>query len=222
MRHLLLHAVGSAGGRFVLEPRNLDIISKAEGRHIMCFDDGYLSVYEYLDSRDDPLVSQCIFFLPAGKMGQENDWDKSGELSGRPLMTWENAAALRKKGGRLGSHGMTHADLTKLTDSELEYELKESKRLIEERTNAAVESLAYPFGYFNRRVIGFAKAAGYKEAFTTCDSAVQGHGDPYRRRRIEIKGTDSEFVIKLKLSRWYDLKAAWELPKLSAEKIVKK
>jgi hypothetical protein len=214
MISILLHNIGSKSGRYTINNARID---KIDGNVLITIDDGYLSVYMNLISKID--LIKYLLFLPAAKMSGVNDWDQSGELAGQPIMSWENAIELNKLGARVGAHGLNHLDLTKLSDRELERELKESKRLIEEKLNVLVNSMAYPFGYFNQRVIDFAKAAGYTEAYTSCDSVLQGRGNSYRKRRIEIKGTDSDPMLRLKLSVFYDAKAAWELPRLSVEKM---
>lgn len=203
----------------VSESRMNLVFEQFPSRFRATFDDGYALVGDYL-AKQGRKLPRCLLFIVAGKVGGVNDWDNSGELAGHQLMSWDQIIELKAAGAAIGSHGLGHLDLTRLTDLELERELKESKRLIEEKINSPVQRLAYPFGYFNRRVIEAAKAAGYKEAYTTCDSVLQGCGNPFRKRRIEIKGTDTDLVMKLKLSDWYDAKVAWELPKLAGEKIV--
>jgi peptidoglycan/xylan/chitin deacetylase (PgdA/CDA1 family) len=148
-----------------------------------------------------------------------NDWDRSGELTGKPLLTWEQIGELRKLGVRFGSHSLTHTDLTKLDDAGLEREVKESKRILEEQLGQEVEGFAYPFGFFDERVISAVKAAGYKWAVTTSDSIWEGWGDPYRLRRVNISGLDPDWLLSAKLNGLYDIKAVCELPRLIREKV---
>lgn len=218
MKTLLLHNISDVFGRYTISKKKY--ITIATKNVIISFDDGYQSVYKELMAHEDLNYSQYLLFLPAGKMGYKNDWDQTGELSGHPIMTWESAFELHKLGVRIGSHGLDHLDLTKLPDRELENELKESKGLIEEKINGPVESLAYPFGYFNDRVIAAVKAAGYKEAYTTCDSILQGRGNPYRKRRVEITGTEPDWLVTAKVNGLYDLRVIFELPILAAQKTI--
>jgi hypothetical protein len=220
VRTIVIHNLGKDNGRYTLPiDRFYGLVEEMTRFIIISIDDGYKSVYHCLMHERSFVTSNILLFLPVAKMGLMNDWDQSGELAGQPIMSWDNALELRRLGARIGSHGLNHVNLTKLCDADLERELRESKRLIEERTNTPVESLAYPFGYYNQRVIEFAQAAGYREAYTTCDSVLQGWRNPYRKRRIEIMGTDTNLLLLLKLSGLYDAKAALELPKLMAQKI---
>lgn len=87
-----------------------------------------------------------------------------------------DAAALRavvRDGGSIGSHGVDHADLTRLGGREIERELVESRRALEAMTGAAVDTHAYPYGSYDPRVMRAAEAAGYAAAFTVRAGAVR-------------------------------------------------
>jgi len=62
----------------------------------------------------------------------------------------------------IGSHAHSHHLLTLLTDDELTFELQHSKSLLEKSINKKVESIAFPDGYYNKRVLDFCSAEGYK------------------------------------------------------------
>jgi glycosyltransferase involved in cell wall biosynthesis/ubiquinone/menaquinone biosynthesis C-methylase UbiE len=85
----------------------------------------------------------------------------TGGEEGRP-MSWSQARALVSQGFDVGSHGLTHAVLTTLNDSELEHELRESRRVIETRLGSQVESIAYPDGRCDERVTAAAASAGFR------------------------------------------------------------
>lgn len=220
-RCVLLHGIGMMPGRYIIDPERLKIILGYK-KLSFSFDDGYLSIYEPLLKMTKDIMRLVVIYVPASKVGKMNDWDKTGELAGQPLMSWENLIVLHDAGARIGSHGLNHLDLRNLSDRDLEKELKESKGILEEKLNACVDGLAYPFGYFDDRVIKFVQGAGYKEAYTTCDSILPGRGNPYRKRRIEIKGTDPGLLAWMKLSGLYDARALWDLPRLLAEKALAK
>lgn len=56
-------------------------------------------------------------------------------------------------GHEVGSHTCTHQDLTKLSRTRLRYELRESKRFLEDITGKEILGIAYPYGFFNTRVL---------------------------------------------------------------------
>jgi peptidoglycan/xylan/chitin deacetylase (PgdA/CDA1 family) len=200
---------------------SLPVISKIvkKKRIILTFDDGYSDIFVNALDIFKRLSGRAIIFLVAGKIGGVNDWDSSCELAGKSLLSWEQIDELAKSGVELGSHSMTHPDLTKLKSKELEREIRESKRILEERLGNPIDGFSYPFGLFNNQVISALKDAGYKWAVTTSDSIWEGMANPYRIRRISISGLDSEWLLRAKLNGLYDIKAFWELPKLVADKI---
>lgn len=160
-----------------------------------------------------------MVFIVAGKMGGVNDWDHNGELAGRQILSWEQARELQSAGMIFGSHGMAHCDLRKLDDRTLQSEVEDSKKLIEDKLGKKVNWFAYPYGYFDERTVRAVRKAGYKGAFTTDDSIWAGRGNPYRLRRIQISGLDSDRMLRTKISGMYDLKSLWTLPGMVASKI---
>jgi len=66
-----------------------------------------------------------------------------------------------------GGHGHDHGIFTYLDDEQLDYNLREPRRILEETTGAPVVDLAYPNGDCDPRVLERAAAAGYTRAFTT-------------------------------------------------------
>lgn len=82
-------------------------------------------------------------------------------------------------GMEIGSHTMTHPDLTKLDDAKLKRELEESKSFLEDYVQRPVRTFCYPFGHFNRRVREAVIAAGYELARTTESFRTSTGSDPY-------------------------------------------
>jgi peptidoglycan/xylan/chitin deacetylase (PgdA/CDA1 family) len=220
MKNIVLHSIGITPGQFVLTQHAANrVLSYAEDCRVM-FDDGYRSVHNFLLNANRANLNNVSLFLVVGKIGGTNDWDSSCELAGKPLLDWEQVDELKKAGVRFGSHSLTHANLTKLKNNELDREIKESKRILEERLGDSIDCFSYPFGVFNDQVIAALRNAGYKWAVTTSDSIWEGLGNPYRIRRISISGLDPEWLLTAKLNGLYDIKAFWDLPKLVADKIM--
>lgn len=84
------------------------------------------------------------------------------ELS-RPI-SWAQVSEMAQAGIDFGSHTVTHPNLTRLTDTDLQWELSESKRVLEQRLNRHVGTLAYPIGTtaaYDARVVSAAQRAGF-------------------------------------------------------------
>lgn len=217
MKKFMLHGVSRDPSRFCVTPGILREIIERPGCELM-FDDGYRSVHDLLIHMNPATLKRTSVFVVTGRVGAFNDWDRHGELSGKPLMTWEQIYGLKGLGVRFGSHSHNHADLRKLDDEGLDREVRGSKRILEERLGEKVEGFAYPFGYFDERVIAAVRDAGYEWAVTASGSIWEGRGNPYRKRRIDISGLDPGWLLRAKLNGLYDVMAVVGLPALLWEK----
>jgi peptidoglycan/xylan/chitin deacetylase (PgdA/CDA1 family) len=83
------------------------------------------------------------------------------------LMSFEELRALAARGHEVGSHGLRHALLPQCSDAELEEEVAGSRRLLEVRLGAPVESFCYPNGDRDARVRAAVARAGYRLAVGT-------------------------------------------------------
>jgi len=80
-------------------------------------------------------------------------------------MTTEMLRSLISNGWEIGSHTRTHPNLTQLSESQLNDELRTSKEFLEAVLSTKVVSLAYPYGAYNDRIKSMA-AKSYEFART--------------------------------------------------------
>lgn len=93
------------------------------------------------------------------------------KMSNHPLVT-------------IGSHGMYHTDLTKISLQDAKQEIMESKIYLESVTGKQINAFAFPFDVYNQELIELTKKAGYKFVLPSClqssDKPVQRFGiNPY-------------------------------------------
>jgi len=84
-------------------------------------------------------------------------WEQIRELSADPLVT-------------IGAHTVNHYALSKLPDAEVEWEITESKKRLENKIEKNVEHFSYPFGSraeAGDREFEMAKLCGFKTVTTT-------------------------------------------------------
>lgn len=123
------------------------------------FADNYAGFYQYawpIIRREKIPVTQ---FVHTGFVGSK---------IGRPKMTWEQLQELDRSGlVRIASQTVSHpADLTQLTDAQLDKELRLSRLSLEKHLGHPVGEIAYPNGKFDSRVSAAAQRAGYRFGFT--------------------------------------------------------
>lgn len=127
------------------------------------------------------------------------------------IMTWEEVTAMSRDGVEFGGHTVTHPLLVFETDGNVEAELRESKRTIEEKLGKGVRAFAYPNGDWDERTRKMVKDAGYQLAFTTQRGCFLQGQDPYAIPRImlhegNVTGLDGRFspaMLSLRLSGWH-------------------
>jgi peptidoglycan/xylan/chitin deacetylase (PgdA/CDA1 family) len=95
----------------------------------------------------------------------------------------------------VGSHGITHAHLARLSDEELRRELVGSKQQIEDELGRACRDFAYPYGEHDERVRAAVRAAGYERAYGLVDDGK----DPYALRRVDLYRRHTPFKALLRL-----------------------
>lgn len=80
-----------------------------------------------------------------------------------PFMSWNQIIDLHKSGVEIGSHTCTHDLLTNIEDADqLSDELRNSKKMIEQKTGSPVRVLAFPNGYTNEQINSAALDCGYE------------------------------------------------------------
>jgi peptidoglycan/xylan/chitin deacetylase (PgdA/CDA1 family) len=132
----------------------------------------------------------------------------AGETSDRShrMLSWEQVRLMKSQGIDFGGHTVTHPFVSRLTAPQLEWEVAECKRRIEEELQEAVSHFAYPHGRdcdFNPTAKEALRAAGYKAAVTT----IWGMNSPLTDRMELRRGGPWEsdaalFACKLD---WYQL-----------------
>lgn len=90
------------------------------------------------------------------------------EFVGRPgYMTWAQVAELQAAGMEIGSHTLSHADLTGLNPVTARREIERSRTILETRLDTAVVSFSYPAGSHTGELAAAVHAAGYSNAVIT-------------------------------------------------------
>jgi peptidoglycan/xylan/chitin deacetylase (PgdA/CDA1 family) len=151
---------------------------------VLTFDDGYR---DFLENAVPVLLRYCLpatLFVIPGKAGDKAEWHSYSR--GRPLLTLEEIQQVKSLGISLGSHTMTHPDLTSLDEARLEYELREPLRWLAEWGETFL-AFAYPGGRFTRRERDTVAQAGY--ACAVKSGSLLGNEpktDPFQLRREKV------------------------------------
>ena len=137
---------------------------------------------ENLKQLDTPVIFKIIQRL-SEKIGMVGD--TAGET--RWMLNWEEVAEMSQNGIDFGSHGCSHKIMTTLDGVDIDRELKESKRILEEKLRKEINIFSYPNGDFSDEIQGRVRQCGY-----ICAVATRGRSgsrpqlDLYALKRIGI------------------------------------
>lgn len=169
---------------------------------ILSFDDGYED--NFTDAF--PILKEfgysAIFYLPYNFIGKDDmyprDKKESNLIQHNRIMDWTQIKSIHNAGMEIGSHTLSHQNLTKMNATKAKKEIFESKNRLEQKLGLKVTSFCYPGGYFNEKHVYWTEKAGYLSACTTANGCYQ-NGSKYKIPRIAVLASDTFFIFKQKL-----------------------
>lgn len=196
--YLLYHELRPGGSKYsyVVEnetfERHVDLFTsiRAQGEGNLwpeiTFDDGHISNYEYalpiLQSRG--LSAQ--FFITVGWTGQK-----------RGYMGWNELRMLVDAGQSIGAHGWTHTLLTHCDEKELQAELVDARKALEDKLAVPIKTMSLPGGRYNRRVLAACAEAGYTQIYTSIPRSEPVASESFMGR-LNIRGDmELEWIANL-------------------------
>ncbi|RLF34858.1 MAG: hypothetical protein DRM99_05745 [Thermoplasmata archaeon] len=120
----------------------------------LTFDDGDITQYKAFELMKKYKV-KGTFFIITKNVGRKG------------FLSESNLREMEESGMEIGSHTVTHRDLTKLNKRELRYELIESKKRLESILKTKIFSISFPGGSYNQEIIKECKKCGYRTIRTS-------------------------------------------------------
>lgn len=160
----ILRALLDRGYRFV-GLQDLTSAGARPGTIALTADDGYASQQTHLRPLLRELGVPWGVFVLAGMLGRTNDWDHPWVSPCERHLTPDDVRQLAGEGVTIGSHGMTHVNMTALSDAALEAELALSRDLLQRLSGQTVDAVSFPWGLSDERVAAAARRAGYRLGF---------------------------------------------------------
>ena len=169
---------------------------------ILTFDDGYFSFYKYafpfLAKNNIP----AVVYIPTDFLGKENNWDVQIGLKRYRHMNESEVLEISKNNIEIGSHSCSHILLNNMSDEEINYQITNSKNVIEKITGKTVHSLSYPFGRYNFRVVEQIKELYPFAVALTKPFAKMNVDNRYYLNRLNVYRFEKERSIKNKLKNY--------------------
>jgi peptidoglycan/xylan/chitin deacetylase (PgdA/CDA1 family) len=180
--------------------------AEAAGRRFaICFDDGY---------RDNllhamPILSdfglKATVFVPVDYVDSDQlfPWDREwveswgGTREEDFCLSWTQLREMKSSGiFSIGSHTMTHPNLTTVDAQCAQYEIVTSKKILERQLGTPLQLFCYPRGDLNGDIVAMVQEAGYRLAVVTPPRPIRS--SRYTLPRVGVYGhtTMSAFTIK--------------------------
>lgn len=172
---------------------------------VLTFDDGYRDFY----TEAMEVLTQCGFtatiFLATDRIRQT-----SARVEGADYLTWDEVRELHRHGIQFGSHTVTHADLRSLEPAELEFELGQSKEVIEQNLGAPIDSFSYPFSFpeEDKSMVRFVEDLLENFGFDYGVCRILGRASRKNNKlfmpRLPVNNWDDTRLLRAKLEGGYD------------------
>lgn len=187
-RHLQM--IGAAGKRVSSVAELLGAHRAQTGCVAFTFDDGHVSNAEAVED----LVAHggsADFFVNPGMVGK------------RHHLSWTTLRAMADAGMSIQSHGQNHRYLDELCASEVEAELADSKREIEDRLGRAVAVFAPPGGRVVPGLGDLARRVGYRAVCSSRAGLWRPEGRTWDVPRMAVLASTSDTQLR----RWVEQNA---------------
>jgi peptidoglycan/xylan/chitin deacetylase (PgdA/CDA1 family) len=171
---------------------------------VVTFDDGFKSVLAAKPVLDELGFPGTVFVVTQYvESGERLSWPGIERWLAGPdahemePLGWADLELLTAAGWEIGSHTRSHRLLVALDDALLDEELTDSRQVLASHLDRC-DSIAYPYGVADGRVVAAAARAGYVAGCTLM--RLQPVADPYRRARIGLSGVDRGLRLRAQLS----------------------
>ena len=171
---------------------------------IITIDDGYRSAYDIAYPVLKKYGFTAALFIYTDYVGVS-----------KSAITWDQLREMKTDGFEVGSHTISHCDLTKKMAGEsypdyierIKREIVDSKQIIDKELTQDTFCFAYPYSRYNASVLNLCEQAGYKIGVTVDRGGNAFFKDPLILDRNQILKSDMvAFIANLKTFNKFSLK----------------
>lgn len=166
---LIIERIIKKNGELNIEGKHYDCSTEEQKKHTFQQLKGLLFSLPYEHLQDEFKRLFANYLTDDVFLQNTLNWEQIEEMAKDPLCI-------------IGSHTMSHCRLTITDNKSLQYELGESKKILEKHIGKTVEHLSYPYGWktdVSAEAIAFAQQTGYK-------TALRSFGGPVRKQDVDL------------------------------------
>jgi peptidoglycan/xylan/chitin deacetylase (PgdA/CDA1 family) len=201
-------------GDFISMDEACHLISETKaisGRYFcLSFDDGFQNCYSNMLDITVRHKIPVIIYLPTEyiDLDVENEANKVkidnfflGRGRAVPFLTWEQCKKMQQHEVSFGSHTCNHVNLSLLSEQEIVFELRDCKRIIEEKLGKVCKHFACPFGvpgkfYDEEQIARIAKSISYESVASTRRGKMNHKDDLFRLKRDHLLANWGNYQLK--------------------------
>lgn len=167
---------------------------------VLTFDDAYLNFRKVAWPILTELALPATLYVPVGFVNGAAGCPIRG--TALEPCGWKDLVALSTEGASIGSHTVSHINLTRVSHSVVERELEDSRTELEQRLGVAVRSFCYPRAKWSDRVVG--QVAGVYESAVIAGGRryVRDEDDRHRIPRFPVRRDLTSFESMLRARIW--------------------
>jgi peptidoglycan/xylan/chitin deacetylase (PgdA/CDA1 family) len=171
---------------------------------IITFDDAYEDIYIHAYPILKKFGMKAVVFVVGDLSITSNVWDenKGGKLQ---LLNMQQLLELHVAGFEIGSHTLSHPNLTLLTKGKAWQEIVRSRMMLEILLNAKVRSFAYPYGLLNDALKKMVADAGYDIGCGAYTGPPFFGMDYFDVRRIKVLDTSNRVKFWIQMHPMYSI-----------------
>ncbi|HID86951.1 MAG TPA: polysaccharide deacetylase family protein, partial [Anaerolineae bacterium] len=159
---------------------------------ILTFDDGYVDNY----ANAFPLLKKYGFTATFFIITDFVDWGYE------EYMTWDQLREMAQAGMEIEAHSRDHPDLRGKPLDYLVWQILGPKEAIEAHTGHTVRFFNYPSGRYDEEVVKVLRSAHYWGAVVISQGADHSSEQPFKLRRIRVRGGYTEKDLAWWLDHW--------------------
>jgi peptidoglycan/xylan/chitin deacetylase (PgdA/CDA1 family) len=156
---------------------------------LLTFDDGYSDQFAYAFPILERFGDRATFFINVTTIGTPNH------------LSWGNIETMSRAGMSIECHGMSHADLSRLSAAAQRYQIDGCIAALSAHVPGTPLAYAYPSGAFNAQTLLLVRHAGLLFGFTTDPRFQNDPQSPYELTRIRVMSAMSDAFFSERLER---------------------
>jgi peptidoglycan/xylan/chitin deacetylase (PgdA/CDA1 family) len=169
---------------------------------VLTFDDGFANFLTEAAPVLREYGYRATVYIPTDFIGQRSAFTSLVDL---PILSGSEIRNLAGEGFEIGSHSLSHSNLTRLAMNQVRNEIERSKGELENLIGKEVRTFCYPRGDYNHEIAELGKDAGYQAAVSLRPGNRNSITAIYTLYRIAIGPRDSIDYFRLVLSPLFNL-----------------